>query len=456
MKRAGTEFYYLDGRSKLGAIDAVQTPSSARTFAAVLVTMFFAIVVALAMTPWVQTSFAEGRVIAFAPLERQQNIEAPIEGRLYQWSVREGSHVQTNDVIAEIRDNDPEIVARIRSERLAVQSRIDAIQARVALLGSRVLELQGSRGSAVGAASDRVQMARNRVRAAQQSLVAAQASAETARLQFERQRALSQQGLSSTRTAELAQLDHTRALTEVDRARAALLAAQSEQSALRDDQRRTGTDLAALINDARASQAAAQAELANVNAELVRLDTRLARQSTMLVRAPRDGTILRLIANEGTDMVRAGEPIAVLVPDNHQRAVELWIDGNDVPLVQEGRHVRLQFEGWPAVQFSGWPSVAVGTFGGRIALVDATDNGRGKFRVVVVPDGEHPWPQGMFLRQGVRANGWVLLGRVSLGYELWRQFNGFAPTYAMEQAAQSNNYTPSATPPPRPGRGSIR
>jgi hypothetical protein len=28
----------------------------------------------------------------------------------------------------------------------------------------------------------------------------------------------------------------------------------------------------------------------------------------------------------------------------------------------------------------------------------------------------------------VRANGWVLLDSVRLGYELWRRFNGFPPT----------------------------
>jgi hypothetical protein len=28
----------------------------------------------------------------------------------------------------------------------------------------------------------------------------------------------------------------------------------------------------------------------------------------------------------------------------------------------------------------------------------------------------------------VLAKGWVLLDRVSLGFEVWRQFNGFPPT----------------------------
>ncbi|MGB1276876.1 MAG: hypothetical protein ACPG77_14115 [Nannocystaceae bacterium] len=63
----------------------------------------------------------------------------------------------------------------------------------------------------------------------------------------------------------------------------------------------------------------------------------------------------------------------------------------------------------------------------EVAFVDATDNGQGQFRVVVVPEAGTTWPDAQYLRQGVRANGWVLLNQVQLGYELWRQFNGFPP-----------------------------
>ena len=83
------------------------------------------------------------------------------------------------------------------------------------------------------------------------------------------------------------------------------------------------------------------------------------------------------------------------------------------------------------MQFTGWPSVAVGTFGGRVFLVDQTDDGKGKFRILVEPDSkDQAWPNKSYLRQGVRANGWVLLREVRLGWELWRQFNGFPPTIA--------------------------
>ena len=193
------------------------------------------------------------------------------------------------------------------------------------------------------------------------------------------------------------------------------------------DRTRTDADTRAKIEDGRSAVQKAKADKAKAEGELAKIDVRLARQQTMRVVAPRPGTVFRLVAKQGGEMAKQGDQLAVLVPDTDARAVELWVDGNDAPLITEGRHVRLQFEGWPAVQFVGWPSVAVGTFGGTVAFVDATDNGSGQFRVVVVPDGTEDWPEARYLRQGVRANGWVLLNQVSIGYELWRQFNGFPP-----------------------------
>ena len=60
--------------------------------------------------------------------------------------------------------------------------------------------------------------------------------------------------------------------------------------------------------------------------------------------------------------------------------------------------------------------------------MDATDDGKGKFRVLVTPDAaDQPWPSALYLRQGARAKGWILLNTVPLGFEFWRQFNGFPP-----------------------------
>ena len=418
----------------LRAMNLVQREQSAQLLAVTLTLLLVSLALMMLLVPWQQSVAGSGRTVAYSPQQRTQNIEAPLEGRVVRFFVHEGSQVAVGDPIAEISDNDPSLMLRLREERDAVRERQEAARARLSSLDDRITSLSGSRRAAMSAASSRTRMAKERLLGADQALQASEATQKTAQLNLVRQQGLFEKGLSSTRALELSDLEAVRTRTEVDRARATQAAARNELLALRQDELRVGTDASALLEDVRAARATALAEIANATAELARIEVRLARQASQSVKSPTKGTILRLLHGVGGDMVKAGDPLATLVPDTDSRAVELWVDGNDVPLLAPGQPVRLQFEGWPAVQFVGWPSVAIGTFPGKVAVIDATDNGKGKFRALVVPDENaathERWPSKTYLRQGVRVNGWVLLSRVRIGYELWRQFNGFPPVIA--------------------------
>jgi biotin carboxyl carrier protein len=271
-------------------------------------------------------------------------------------------------------------------------------------------------------------MGKQRQNAAAQALDSARAARQTASLNLTRQQSLQEKGLASRRTFELAQLDMAQRSADSDRAQAALAAAKNEVDALNADWQKLAADTTASVEKTRAELNKAIEDQNYVRADLLKLETRLARQQTQTLTAPRDGTVLRLLANPNAELVKPGQALAILVPDTDHRAVELWVDGNDLPLIVTGSHVRLQFEGYPAIQFGGWPEFSVGSFGGRVVLIDATDDGKGHFRILVSPDPEDiDWPDTRFLRQGVRVNGWILLGRVTLGYEMWRIFNGFPP-----------------------------
>lgn len=219
-----------------------------------------------------------------------------------------------------------------------------------------------------------------RIDAAKQALVAGKANVD-------RQKNLYQQGINSKRQYELAQIEYAKY----------------------------------------------QNELAQANIDNVNIDVRIARQQTQLIKAHVPGVIFKRLPGQESVVVKEGEILAQIIPETQSRAVALWIDGNDIPFVHLDQKARLQFEGWPAIQFRGWPQIAVGTFGGRVAFIDPTDNGMGLFRAVIVPD--EPWPASQFLRQGVRVHGWVQLGEVPLWYELWRQFNGFPPESLAEKTA---------------------
>jgi len=408
-------------------LDAAGSIDAARVLARLLLLGILAAVVGLFVTPWQQSVTGSGRLIAYAPLERQQTLEAPVDGRVMEWSVQEGDHVEAGDLIARLQDNDPDILQRLQRERESVQSQLDAAVLSIAVAKAKIASLEGVRTAAVLGAGLERQMAEDRRDAAQRALDAARAKQQTAQLNIERQRRLHDKGLASTRTLELAELDVQTAEADLDRATSSLSAARREVRAMGAERDKAASDAQAKVEDAQSSLQKAFSDKASAEGKLAQIDVKLARQRTMEIVAPRAGTVFQMIAKQGGEVVKQGDELVVLVPDTGARAVELWVDGNDAPLITAGRHVRLQFEGWPAVQFVGWPSVAVGTFGGTVAFVDATDNGQGQFRIVVVPDEGEAWPEARYLRQGVRANGWVLLNQVSLGYELWRQLNGFPP-----------------------------
>jgi len=395
-------------------------------------------------TPWQQSVTGTGRVIAYAPLERQQAIEAPIEGRVVRWFVREGSVVSKGDPIAELSDNDPEILARLERERAAAQAQVDAAQLSITLTEGRIRSEESARGSSVSTAKMKVKISQEKLRAAERSVDAAEATLKTAQLQLERVQNLHKKGLSSKRDLEVAELSERKSRNDLARARASLRAARSDVIASAADRDKVSSSTRAGIDSTRSSLEKLRADRAKAEAELAKVEVKLARQSQMQVTAPRSGIILHLLAQQGAEMVKAGDPLVSLVPDSAARAVELYVDGNDAPLVEPGREVRLQFEGWPAVQFVGWPSVAVGTFAGVVSLIDAHGDAEGRFRVVISPREGETWPEQRYLRQGVRANGWILLNEVSVGYELWRQFNGFPPSLKAGPAqAHTKGYTSS-------------
>jgi len=108
------------------------------------------------------------------------------------------------------------------------------------------------------------------------------------------------------------------------------------------------------------------------------------------------GEVVYFVPQEGDEM-------STINPDTSQRAVELWISGEDATHVQRGDRVRLQFAGWPVVE-------SAGLFRGRVETVyPLTSDGKGRLRILVKENDNDSWPDKRYLRPGVGADGWVLI-----------------------------------------------
>lgn len=412
----------------------------------------------VAFAPWQQSVKGSGNVIAFAPGERQQTIEVPIKGRIVRWgeNVFENAHFEKGELIAEIQDVDPNLMDRLQDQLDSTRSQVQASEMllsasernreaakRIVVSQEALLKTyQSAKEQIIASANATIAGSKNKVEAERRQLDEVEAALTQIKADYERQEQLFKEKIVAEVKFQLAERKYLEAQAKVAKAKQYVESAQNDLLGKERDrdakaQKAQGDiDYAtALMDKAKGDVEKSESDVAKATSELNKaqktlseMEIKVSRQQSQTITAPFDGYLTSISANQGGQMVKEGDTLCVIVPDTADRAVQVWLDGNDAPLVEVGRHVRLQFHGWPAVQFAGWPSVAVGTFGGSVVSIDATDNGKGKFRVLVRPDDDvHDWPDERYLRQGVQANAWVLLEQVPLWYEIWRNMNGFPP-----------------------------
>lgn len=411
----------------------------------------------VAIAPWQQSVTGTGNVIAYDPLQRQQTLEVPIKGRIVKWGdgLVENARVKKGDLIAEIQDIDENLLDRLEQQLAQSQVQVDASETYLAATRmnldaaknvvisqeARLRTYESAKDQIIAGADAAIAAAKNKVESSRNKLSEHQAAFIQIEQDFKRQETLFKENIIAEVKFQLAERKIKEARAKVQGATQDVEGAKNDlegKQADRDakEQKAEGDIVTAqgYLDKAKGEVAKAESEVAKAAADLskaekalLEMETKVARQNQQRVVAPFDGIVTKIMANQGGQMVKPSDTLCVIVPDTADRAVQVWLDGNDAPLVEAGRHVRLQFEGWPAVQFAGWPSVAVGTFGGTVVSIDAIDNGKGKFRVLVRPENGVDWPDERYLRQGVRANAWVLLEQVPLWYEVWRNMNGFPP-----------------------------
>lgn len=389
--------------------------------------LFFIFSLLTLLLPWQQNIMANGNVTAFSANERKQTVDAPITGLITKWHVQEGTFVKKGQLLIEMNDVDPNFKSRLNDQKNTLIEKLNAKKQELNAYETQIENLNVIREAKVSAAEYKYNMAQQKVRTSNESLQSILATYDTAELQLQRLKRLFDEGLVSKRDLEVAERDLIISERNVNSAKANLNAAKSEENSALIEIKQIRADVQTSINSNMASINKIKAEISDSQNGLTTSEISLARQNAKII-APRDGTVFRIPVNTQTEIVSQGQPLIVVIPKSQAKSVELYVDGLDAALITPGSKVRLEFEGWPALQVSGWPRVAIGTFGGEVAYVDTNDDGLGKFRVMVTPDEAlQKWPDERFLRQGVKAKGWILLSEVSIGYEIWRVLNRFPP-----------------------------
>ncbi len=361
-------------------------------------TLLIIILIAFIPNTWQQNVAGSGTITSFVPAARPQTIDAQIDGRIIKWYVNEGTIVKPGDTIATLRDIDTKFLAD------------NFVEYQQAIRENTVREVELE----VVQAENKVRQAEQKLLAAKQVVNQVNIDVQIARTQYWRAVDLERQGLVARKDLEGATTKLQKAIADSAKAAADL---QVEIQAVKNAK----AELSAKQRKAEATIAKADLEFGTV----------AVRRNLSVVVSPIAGQVTRVAQAGPGQTVKKGEALCVVTPSSTEDiAAEIFVSSLDAAIIDTGRPVRLQFAGFPAIQVwgGGWPSLSVGTFGGKVTVVDAVDDGSGRYRVLVLPDPEDkPWPNRSYLRQGTEVTGWILLNEVSLAYEAWRQLCGFPP-----------------------------
>lgn len=398
-------------QEKLYSLRSLETPLAGKILAKWLfgiMVLFFIIL----FLPWQQNIHGSGKVMALSPSNRPQTIETTIAGRIQVWKIKEGQFVRKADTIAilsEVKEKyfDPQMLSRLQQVITAKEQSLLSKDQKAKALQRQIRALEDGM--------------RSKIEQARTKLEAERVRFNNFKNQYERNKKLFEAGnIPLTKFQDIeykyqgSEADFVNAEIEIERVQAEYL----------DKINKAESDL----NNTLSEQFETQADLAKLRNELSNMEIR---SLQYYILAPQAGFVLKATQAGIGETIKEGDALCTIMPQSEDMAVEMHVKAMDVPLISKGRKVRIEFDGFPALQFSGWPSVSVGSFGGKVEVIDYVNTKPGEFRILVVPDKKDiAWPKQIRIGSGIK--GWVMLDDVSVWYELWRQLNGFPPSLYKE------------------------
>ncbi|MDA8930344.1 HlyD family secretion protein [Bacteroidia bacterium] len=418
----------------------------ARRFFFKLIIVLFLVVVVMLFLPWTQNIQSKGYVTALRPDERPQTIQNTIPGKIEKWYVQEGDLVSKGDTIlylTEVKTEyfDPNLIERTKEQVEAKAGGINAYENKLKALDNQIHSLNDLQKLKIRTIDNKVKQSQLQVSTDSASWEAAKIDLRTAKERLARQEEMYEQGLISLTALETRRLklQETKAKAIEKENKYGLSVNMYINTLIEQDQ--VISEFAEKISDVESKRSTAGSELYNGLSEMAKMKNQLAnyemRQDFYYVLAPRDGFITQAVQAGIGENIKENTPIITILPEHWTKAVEIYVDPIDLPLIKKGNEVMFLFDGWPNIVFTGWPELTYGTFPGTVKAIDYNISPNGKYRILIEESTTKPWPDEV--RVGSGARGVALLNRVPVWYELWRQLNGFPPDYYTNQNESNND-----------------
>lgn len=398
----------------------------------------------IVLLPWTQNVRTTGKLTTLHPDQRPQQIHSVISGKVEDWRVKEGDAVKKGDtivIISETKDAyfDAQLLERTGNQVNLKKQSVGAYVNKIEAQNAQLKALDSRRLLETSKVRVNIQQAVLNIQNDSIDYQAAKLDKSIAVYQLERMDSLYQSGLKSLADLEMRRMKAQQAIAKEVSAKNKWENSKSSKRNLEIELNnifaKYASDYAKVMSEKFTTETNKYDTESSINKLENQYSNYEVRQGMYVITAPQDGYVTKLLIQGIGEILKEGDAILSFMPRNYDLAVEVYVDPIDLPLMNVGEHVRLQFDGWPAIVFSGWPGASYGTFGGQIYAIDQFISENGKYRILVQPDGnDRKWPKD--LRVGGGSKAMILLNDVPIWYELWRKINGFPPEFY--QPTQTN------------------
>jgi multidrug resistance efflux pump len=332
--------------TKLPALRLVQSSKLPLRLANLLLTLLVLCVIAMLFLPWQQSAKGSGQIVAYVPQERQQTVTCPVKSGVVvrvAEGLREGMRVKKGDFILEIEPYATNLREQLQAQTQDLQAKYDTAKVKAEVYGQNVIDFQAAQEAAVSAADELIDAAKAKWDAKLELVPGYEAKELQASLNYHRQKGLADKGIKATVEIEKFKKDWDVAKSDLESLKLEIDEAKEQWNAKKSERIQKEREAKTKVDYARAMQQDALGQRHTVQKEMRDLDIKLSELDRMTIYAPRDGAIFRMPVFERGQTLKEGDPLFTIVPDTTDRVVELWVAGNDMPLIRKGDHVRLQF-----------------------------------------------------------------------------------------------------------------
>jgi multidrug efflux pump subunit AcrA (membrane-fusion protein) len=384
--------------------------------------------------PWTQNIRSKGQITSLYQEQKPQKIYSPIAGKISRWWVKEGDFVEQGDTLAKISEIkaeylDPKLISRTQEQLDAKKGTVSFYEQKVQSTEDQIANLRSSKAL-------KQDQLTNKITALQQKLTGEKAEFEAAsneynlvKDQFERNAKMYKEGLISQTQFQQRNASMQNSLAKKTTAENKVNQTLQEIQNTKIELRGVDQEYNEKMNKAEGEKFQSLGMIETGKGDVAKLENQVAsytiRDGMYYILAPQSGQVINAKKAGIGEILKDGEELLTIVPQNTNYAVEMYVRPVDLPLVSPGQDVRFIFDGFPAIIFAGgWPDQSFGTFAGKVRAVENTIDEKGMFRVIVVENPkEKKWPKQ--IKMGAGAQGIALLNDVPLWYELWRNINGF-------------------------------